>query len=44
MGHPRREPKGRVVYPAFADIAPRMVSLWVQIVVKSYHDAAEGKG
>lgn len=44
MGHPRREPKGRVVYPAFADIAPRMTSLWVQIVVKSYHDAAEGKG
>ena len=42
-GMPRRQPKGRVVYPAFAEIAPRMVSLWVQIIVKSYADAAEGK-
>ena len=43
MGMPRRQPQGRVVYPAFAEIAPRMVSLWVQIIVKSYNDAAEGK-
>lgn len=41
---PRRTPKGRVVYPAFAEIGPRMVSLWVQLIVKKYHDAAEGKG
>lgn len=34
---------GRVVYPAFAEIAPRMVSLWVQLIVKTVHDAAEGK-
>ena len=43
MHAPRRTPEGRVVYPAFAEIAPRMVSLWVQIIVKSYADAAEGK-
>lgn len=41
---PPRAPKGRIVYPAFAEIAPRMVSLWVQIIVKTVHDAAEGKG
>lgn len=40
---PRRHQEGRVVYPAFAEIAPRMVSLWVQLIVKKYHDAAEGK-
>ena len=27
--------------PAFAEIGPRMVSLWVQLIVKTYHDAAE---
>lgn len=41
---PPRTPKGRVVYPAFAEIAPRMVSLWLQIIVKTVYDAAEGKG
>ena len=40
---PRRTPQGRAVYPAFAEVAPRMVSLWVQLIVKSYYDAAEGK-
>lgn len=44
MHLPRRTPEGRVVYPAFAELAPRMVSLWVQLIVKKYHDAAEGKG
>jgi len=43
MHLPRRTPEGRVVYPAFADLAPRMVSLWVQLIVKTYHDAAEGR-
>ncbi len=43
-GLPPRNRTGWVVYPAFAEIAPRMVSLWVQIIVKKYHDAAEGKG
>jgi len=42
-GLPTRTPKGRVVYQAFADLAPRMVSLWVQIVVKKYAEAAEGR-
>lgn len=42
-GMPRRTPKGRVVYPAFAEIAPRMVSLWVQLIVKTVAEAAEGK-
>lgn len=40
-GLPPRYRKGRVVFPAFADVAPRMVSLWVQIIVKAYNDAAE---
>lgn len=43
-GLPSRQPKGRVVYPAFAEVAPRMVSLWVQLVVRKYNDAAERKG
>ena len=43
MHLPRRTPEGRAVYPAFAEVAPRMVSLWVQLIVKSYYDAAEGK-
>jgi len=43
-GMPPRTPKGRVVYAAFADVAPRMVSLWVHLVVKKYNDAAERKG
>ncbi len=42
-GKPRRYENGRVVYPAFADIAPRMVSLWVQTVVRVFSDAAEGR-
>ena len=44
VGKPRRVPEGRVVYPAFAEVGPRMVSLWVQTIVRTYHDAAEGKG
>ena len=43
-GMPARKPKGRVVYPAFADMAPRMVSLWVQLVIRKYAEAAERKG
>lgn len=43
-GKPRRVPEGRVVFPAFAEVGPRMVSLWVQTIVRTYHDAAEGKG
>ena len=40
---PPRSPKGRIVYPSFAEIAPRMVSLWVQLIVKNVYDAVEGK-
>ena len=43
VGKPSRIKNGRVVYPAFAEVAPRMVSLWVQTVVKVYAEAAEGK-
>lgn len=34
---------GRVVYPAFAKLAPRLVSLWVQIIVRTIHEKLEGK-
>lgn len=40
-GLPARNRKGRVVYPAFAEVAPRMVSMWVQIVVRNIHEALE---
>jgi hypothetical protein len=40
-GLPARNRKGRVVYPAFAEVAPRMVSLWTQIVVRNLHEAFE---
>lgn len=42
-GKPQRIRDGRVVFPAFAEIAPRMTSLWVQTIVRTYHDASEGK-
>lgn len=38
---PKREAKGRVVYPAFAEMGPRLASLWVQIVVRKTHEAFE---
>lgn len=40
---PRRNAKGRVAFPAVADIGPRLASLFVQIVVRRVHEAAEGK-
>lgn len=33
---------GRVAYPAFAEIAPRVVALWVQSIVRAYSQALEG--
>lgn len=42
-GLPPRARKGRVVYPAFAEWAPRAVRLTLQIIVKTVYDAAEGK-
>jgi len=41
MPAPRRG--GYVVYPALADVAPRIISLWTQTVMKIAHDALEGK-
>jgi hypothetical protein len=38
---PAYNAKGRVAYPAFAQLAPRMASLWAQIVVKKTHEAFE---
>lgn len=43
-GLPSRIRDGRVIYPAFAEIAPRAVSLWVQLIIRTYAEAAEGKG
>ena len=40
-GLPARNRKGRVVYPAFAEVAPRIVSLWVQTVVRNIHKSLE---
>lgn len=40
-GLPAHNRRGRVVYPAFAEVAPRMVSLWVQLIVRKYYDALE---
>lgn len=40
-GLPARNRRGRVVYPAFAEVAPRMVSMWVQIAVRNIHKALE---
>jgi hypothetical protein len=41
---PPRHRTGRVLYPAFAELAPRMASLWAQVVVKKYAEAAEAGG
>lgn len=38
---PARAPKGHVVYPAVKAFVPRLVSLWVQTIVRTYYDAAE---
>lgn len=41
---PQRTRGGRVIHPAFAELNPRMASLWAQIVVKKYLDAADAAG
>jgi hypothetical protein len=33
--------KGYVVYPAAAEIIPRLASLWVQTAVRTFHEALE---
>lgn len=35
--------QGRVVYPAWADTAPRMIALWVQTIVYKASQALENK-
>lgn len=40
---PARNRSGRVVYAAWQEVAPRTVSLWVQLIVRTYVDAV-GKG
>lgn len=39
---PPRKASGRVAMPAFAEVAPRAVSLWVSLVVKVYNNAVNG--
>lgn len=40
---PQAVKAGRIVYPAWAEVAPRMVSLWVQIIVRNIHEKLEGR-
>lgn len=44
VGLPTARSQGRVVYPAFADFAPRAIAYWVQSVVRITHEALESKG
>lgn len=41
---PARASTGRVLYPAFAEVAPRVAALWAQIVVQQYAQALEAAG
>lgn len=38
---PARRRQGRVVYPAAAELGPRLASLYVQTIVRGIHEAAE---
>ncbi|RPE75198.1 MULTISPECIES: hypothetical protein [unclassified Frondihabitans] len=38
-----RNRKGYVVYPAAAEVIPRIASLWAQTVVRTLHEVIEGK-
>ena len=38
---PWRQANGRVVYAAFAKIAPRIASLWIQTIVRRIYEAHE---
>lgn len=40
---PARQANGRVVFPAVREVAPRLASMYVQIVVRTVHDASEGR-
>lgn len=38
---PARNRKGRVVYPAAAEVLPRIASFWAQSVIRAFMDAVE---
>lgn len=38
---PPKYRKGRVVYPAATDLIPRLVALWVQTTIRTFHEAIE---
>jgi len=40
---PAADPKGRVAFAAFGEVAPRVVALWVQSIVRAYYTALEGR-
>ncbi len=42
-GFPVAKRGGRVVYPAVAEVMPRFVSMWVQIIVRNVYEATDGK-
>lgn len=42
-GWPRARRGGLVVYPAVAEVMPRFVSMWVQIIVRNIHESLDGK-
>lgn len=41
---PARAPRGRVVWPAVAEVGPRLGSLFVQTIVRGIHEAVEKGG
>lgn len=41
---PKATKQGRVVYPAWAETAPRIISVWVQTIVYKASQALENKG
>lgn len=40
---PARRKSGRVAYKAIAEVTPRVVSLWVQMIVAKTYEALEGR-
>jgi hypothetical protein len=40
---PRATNRGRVVYPAWSDVAPRLVAMWVQIIVRKIYESIDRK-
>lgn len=40
---PRATNQGRVVYPAWASVGPRLVAMWTQLIVRKIYESLEGK-